>query len=69
MTRSGLTDKKLGDELIIDIAHYKQRPDCKALVCIVYDPDHRLTNPQGIENDLSTTTDGLNVRVLIRPKS
>jgi hypothetical protein len=43
MTRSGLTDKKLGEELIVDIAHYKQRPDCKSLVCFVYDPDHRLT--------------------------
>jgi hypothetical protein len=69
MTRSGLTDKKLGEELIVDIAHYKQRPDCKALVCFVYDPDHRLTNPNGIENDLSKSTDGFNVRVLIRPKS
>jgi hypothetical protein len=69
MTRSGLTDRKLGEELIVDIAHYKQRPDCKALVCFVYDPDHRLTNPHGIENDLSKTTDGLSVRVIIRPKS
>jgi hypothetical protein len=69
MTRSGLTDRKLGEELIVDIAHYKERSDCKAIVCFVYDPDHRLTNPHGIENDLSKTTDGLNVRVLIRPKS
>ncbi len=69
MTRSGLTDRRLGEELIIDIAHYKQRQDCNALVCFVYDPEHRLTNPLGIENDLSKTTDNLDVRVLIRPKS
>jgi hypothetical protein len=67
MTRSGLTDRKLGEELIIDIAHYKQRGDCKALVCFVYDPDQRLTNPRGIESDLSKPTDGFDVRVLVRP--
>jgi hypothetical protein len=69
MTRDNLTDRKLGEELIIDIAHYRQRPDCKALVCLVYDPEHRLKNPQGLENDLSKRHDQLDVRVLIRPKS
>jgi hypothetical protein len=69
MMRDDLTDRKLGEELIIDIAHYKQRPDCKALVCFVYDPEHGLKNPQGLENDLSKQNDHLDVRVLIRPKS
>ncbi len=68
MTRQGLTDKKLGDELIIDVHHYKQMPGCRALVCFVYDPEHRLSNPRGIENDLSKPTDGLAVSVLVRPK-
>jgi len=67
MTRNGLTNKKLGDELIIDISRYKEVPDCRALVCFVYDPTHRLTNPVGIENDLSRVSNGLDVRVLIRP--
>ncbi len=53
MTRDGLTDGKLGEELIIDINHYAQRSDCNALVCFVYDPNHRLKNPRGLENDLS----------------
>jgi len=69
MTRDGLNDRKLGEELIIDIAHYQQRPDCKALVCFVYDPNHHLKNPQAIENDLSRQHGQLDVRVLIRPKS
>ena len=49
MTRPGLTDRKLGEELIIDIAHYKQNQNCKALVCFVYDPQHLLDNPNAIE--------------------
>jgi hypothetical protein len=42
MTREGLSDGKLGDELTIDIAHYKRMAHCKALVCFVYDPGHLL---------------------------
>lgn len=68
MTRDGLTDGKLGEELIIDINHYKQRSDCKALVCFVYDPNHRLKNPRGLENDLSKQHDHLSVKVIIRPQ-
>ncbi len=68
MTRDGLTDRKLGEELIIDIDHYKQRPDCKALLCFVYDPEHRLKNPRGLETDLTKQHDGLPVWVIVRPK-
>ncbi|MEI9968742.1 MAG: hypothetical protein WDM87_09010 [Terracidiphilus sp.] len=68
MAREGLTDKKLGEELIIDIERYKHRPDCKSLLCFVYDPDFRLKNPSVLENDLTKRTDGLYVRTLIRPK-
>lgn len=67
MTRDGLNDKKLGEELIIDIAHYKQR-GCKAVICFVYDPKHRLKNPAVLEADLSKTTDGMHVKVIIRPR-
>jgi hypothetical protein len=69
MMRDSLSDRKVGEELIIDIAHYKQRPECKALVCFVYDPDHRLKSPQALENDLSKQDNHLDVRVLIRPRS
>jgi len=68
-TRDRLNDKRLGEELIIDIAHYQQRPDCRALVCFVYDQGHHLKNPQALENDLSKRHNELDVRVLIRPKS
>jgi len=67
MTRSGLSDGKLGDELILDIERYRKHPHCKALFCFVYDPNHRLENPIGLEKDLSRSVDGLPVRVRIRP--
>jgi hypothetical protein len=69
MMRDGLNDGKLADDLIIDTDRYKKHPDCKALFCFVHDPDHRLKNPSGLEADLSRKTDGLLVRVQIRPRA
>lgn len=68
MMRDTLTDRKLGDELIIDIAHYKQHPDCKLLLCFVYDPEQRLKNPRALENDLTKQDDSLAVTVIVRPR-
>ena len=44
--------KKLGDELVIDIAHYRAHPDCKHLWCVVYDPDQQIKNAGGLQSDL-----------------
>ena len=67
MTRGGLSAKEVGTQLIEDIARYQNHPDCKALVCFVYDPESRISNPRGIENDLRRPDDRLKVEVLIRP--
>jgi hypothetical protein len=69
MIRDGLSDGKVGDELIIDIDRYKKHPDCKALFCFIYDPSLLLKNPTGLERDLSRKTDGLIVRTQVRPKA
>jgi len=65
--RPGLAAKEVGSQLIDDIARYESHPDCDALVCFVYDPDGRISNPRGIENDLHRTGDPLHVEVIIRP--
>lgn len=44
--------KKIGDELIIDIAHYRRHGDCKNLWCVVYDPNKFIENPSGLISDL-----------------
>ncbi|SPZ52854.1 PD-(D/E)XK nuclease domain-containing protein [Serratia quinivorans] len=44
--------KKVGDELIIDIEHYRRHSDCKSLWCIIYDPNQYITNSQGLKTDL-----------------
>lgn len=67
-TRDGLKDKEIGEQLILDAQHYKAHPDCKKLICFVYDPDSRVKNPRGLENDLkSLSSDDLIVEIYIRP--
>lgn len=67
-TRKGLTDKEIGDQLLIDILRYQQHPYCKYLVCFVYDPEGRIPNPKGIENDLTKKENDIQVITIISPK-
>ncbi len=67
-TRPTLSSKDLGEQLIIDIYRYSVHPNCKTLVCFVFDPDGLLKNPSGLENDLSKQHNQLEVIVMIGPK-
>jgi hypothetical protein len=67
-TRQGLADKHIGDQLILDIARYRNHPNCKTLICFVYDPESRVRNPRGVEADLKKlSTEEMAVEVFIRP--
>lgn len=68
-TRHGLTARSVGEQLIIDIAKYKRHPQCRRLVCFVYDPEGRVANPSGLEKDLNEGDHGIEVRVTILPKA
>jgi hypothetical protein len=61
--------KKIGDELIIDIDHYRRHPDCENLWCAIFDPGHLLPNAEGLRNDLEgfrSSKDGkLQVRLVV----
>jgi hypothetical protein len=60
--RDGNHAKRIGDELIIDIDHYRRHPDCEALWCVIFDPQHLLPNAEGLKNDLEgkrSTKDGV----------
>jgi hypothetical protein len=60
-------DSQIGDQLIIDIERYAQYPDCRMLVCFVYDPDMLLDNPKGLEQDLSGPRENIEVIVVVSP--
>lgn len=65
MTRTSLTDREVGNQLIQDIERYRSHPDCSALVAIVYDQARHIRNPRGLEEDLSGDRDGLLVSVVV----
>ena len=68
-TRSGLADKELGNQLIEDAARYQSRQDCQHLICFVYDPEFRVRNPKGLEDDLAKMSrDGFTVEVIVEPR-
>lgn len=69
MIRKGLNDRKLGDQLILDIAKYKSHPNCKELYCFVYDKDGMIGNPRGLEKDLEALSNSISIKVFIRPLS
>ncbi len=68
MTREDLRDREIGSELIEDIVRYSKHGKCKTLICLVYDPDHKIKNPPGLEKDLSKISTEIQVRILIVPK-
>ena len=67
-TRKSLKEKDIGDQLIIDSQKYRAHPDCKKLLCFVYDLEGWISNPRGLENDLNSIEDDFETKVLIVPK-
>ena len=63
--------KTVGQELTIDIDHYRKHPLCDRLWCIICDPKFHLQNPKGLANDLdgprSSPQGKLTVRSFIIP--
>ena len=69
MTRKGLGNKEIGDQLLLDIERYKEHQDCSTLVCFVYDPEGRIGNLNGFISDLEKQSkEDLSVRVFINPE-
>lgn len=67
MTNQKLKDKKIGEQLIVDIKRYQSHPDCKTLVCFVYDPNGFIRNSTGLIKDIARKHDNLDVRLIISP--
>jgi len=53
MTRPTLTDKKVGEELLIDWGRYRKHSDCAAIFGLIYDPARHISNPRGLQADLT----------------
>lgn len=62
-----LTDKEVGEQLIVDRDRYKEKGDIGHLICVVFDPEGWVDNPRGLESDLGVgvSTPGMTVTVVI----
>ena len=60
-----LRDRKIGEQLLIDVQRYQAHPGCKTLFCLVYDPQGEIRNPAGLEADLTKRYDALDVKVIV----
>jgi REase_DpnII-MboI len=68
MTREGLKQKELVDQLLVDIARYEEHPACKSLVCFVYDPAGWIGNPAALIGDVEKGARKIAVRVFVQPE-
>lgn len=64
-TRQSLNAAKVGGEALIDMARYRTHKDCDVLVFFIYDPDHHVSNPQGLVDDLESQDEQGRVKVVI----
>jgi REase_DpnII-MboI len=60
-----MTAKSLGEELLVDVARYGSRKDIRHLVCLVFDHAGHISNPRGLERDLSGDREGVAVTVVL----
>jgi hypothetical protein len=65
MTRPGHDARSIRDELAVDLLRYQAHPDCKILVCLVYDPNGLIDNPRGFEQDVTGPQGNITVRVAV----
>lgn len=61
---SNMSDRRLGEEMVIDIERYKGNTSYEKVLFFVYDPDTNIKNSQGLRDiELSNS----NVEVIISP--
>ncbi|MBW3243352.1 hypothetical protein KUV57_11820 [Epibacterium sp. DP7N7-1] len=66
-TRHNLGAKELRQQIADDFLLYGAQAECDRLFVFVYDPGQKLENPEGFENDLMRSVDGLEeVRIAVR---
>lgn len=64
---SSLTQKEVGEQLIVDRDRYKEQGKIGHLICVVFDPGGWIDNPRGLESDLemSASKPGMAVTLVV----
>jgi hypothetical protein len=67
MMRSSLSEKQLGEALLLDLAHFPSHSQCDSLVFFVYDPAYMIRNPACLRDDVAGAARGYPVEVVFSP--
>ncbi len=67
-TRPGRGPREIDYELASDAERYTTFPSCLTLFCFVYDPEGRIGDPQGLEEELRRGTGSFQIELVIAPK-
>jgi hypothetical protein len=62
-----LREKKIGEQLIIDIERYKEYPKINKLICFIYDPERWMENPSSLQDLCRQSAEDLEVEVIVSP--
>lgn len=68
MTRHGLDQREVVNQLSIDKERYRAHQHCDTLFCFVYDPEQRCHNPTALEDDVSREEEHLRTIAIVAPK-
>ncbi|WP_143325821.1 hypothetical protein [Paraburkholderia ribeironis] len=52
------SQRKIADELIVDIARYQKHQDANHLVCVIWNTEHTLHNPVALKSDIESGSNG-----------
>jgi hypothetical protein len=66
--RDNMSQGEVAKQLAVDEKAYQTHPDCKTLVCFVFDPNGRCDNPVALERDASGQHDDFRTLVIVSPK-
>jgi hypothetical protein len=67
-TRQGFGAKEIAEQLAADFQRYATHPNCKTLLCFIYDPEGRIGNPRGLEAELKRERGGQILDILVAPQ-
>jgi len=66
MTRSSMTIKALGDQLLVDVARYRAHPDVRSLICFIVDAANIIPDREALIRDFRDSSSvKLEVRAII----
>jgi hypothetical protein len=65
VTRRGRANRHIRDEILIDTEAYQAHPDVRRMVFVIYDLAGTISNPAGMESQMSRTVDGYPRDVLV----